>query len=274
MTNCVQNDTGETMIPAQAQPPSRAARRKFDAHQSLILRQQTDPHPFFAPHLATAAIDLPGFHRVQLASLRFEPCAYPITRWPPPGNSSCKRSGFSPTNSRPKTPRSRAADPANSVVLIVESKARGEVVRYHQQKLVLVYSGMRHFARDLRAAGWRVDYHRLEDTPDFLTGLQRHVEQFHPEEILPRRAQRLRHDGRPAEVRAAAGRAHPRAADHAVSPFARGFCRVGGRAFAPRHGGSLSPDAPPDRLADGAVRSARAPPSPSAASGTSTRSTA
>ena len=76
------------------------------------------------------------------------------------------------------------ADPAKSVVLIVESKARGEVVRYHQQKLVLVYSGMRHFARDLRAAGWQVDYHRLEDTPDFFTGLRRHVERFQPEEII------------------------------------------------------------------------------------------
>ena len=96
------------------------------------------------------------------------------------------------------------ADRANSVVLIVESKARGEAVRYHQQKLVLVYSGMRHFARDLEAAGWRVDHHRFEDTPDFLTGLQRHVERFRPEEIclaapndhamtalLPRFARRL-----------------------------------------------------------------------------------
>ena len=76
-----------------------------------------------------------------------------------------------------------AADKAQSVVLFVESKARGNVVRYHQQKLVLVYSGMRHFARELEAQGWRVDYHRLEDTPEFLAGLQRHVERFHPEEI-------------------------------------------------------------------------------------------
>ena len=76
-----------------------------------------------------------------------------------------------------------SADRADSVVVIVESKARGELVRYHQQKLVLVYSGLRHFARDLRAAGWRVDHHRFEETPDFLTGLQRHVEKFRPEEI-------------------------------------------------------------------------------------------
>jgi deoxyribodipyrimidine photolyase-related protein len=77
-----------------------------------------------------------------------------------------------------------AADPAKSIVLIVESKARGEVVRYHQQKLVLVYAGMRHFARDLEATGWRVDYHRLEDTPDFSTGLSRHVERWQPAEIV------------------------------------------------------------------------------------------
>ena len=76
-----------------------------------------------------------------------------------------------------------AANRADSVVLIVESRARGNVVRYHQQKLVLVYAGMRHFAAELRAAGWTVDYHRLEDTPDFLAGLTRHVERFHPDEI-------------------------------------------------------------------------------------------
>ncbi len=85
---------------------------------------------------------------------------------------------LSPENSALAT-----ADRADSVVLFVESKARGGLVRYHQQKLVLVYAGMRHFARELEAAGWRVDYHRLEDTPDFLTGLRRHVERFQPEEI-------------------------------------------------------------------------------------------
>ncbi len=43
------------------------------------------------------------------------------------------------------------ADPVNSVVLIVESKARGEVLRHHQQKLALECSGMRHFQRRLMA---------------------------------------------------------------------------------------------------------------------------
>lgn len=76
-----------------------------------------------------------------------------------------------------------AADQASSVVLFVESKRHGTTVRHHRQKLVLMYAGMRHFARELEAAGWRVDYHRLEDTPEFLVGLQRHVARFHPDEI-------------------------------------------------------------------------------------------
>ncbi len=76
-----------------------------------------------------------------------------------------------------------AADKADSVVLMVESKARGNLVCYHQQKLVLVYSAMRHYAAELRATGWRVDYHRLEDTPEFLAGLTRHVDTYRPDEI-------------------------------------------------------------------------------------------
>ncbi len=76
-----------------------------------------------------------------------------------------------------------AADKADSVVLIIESKAHGNVVRYHQQKLVLVYSGLRHFAAELEAAGWRVDYYRFEETADFLAGLTQHVEKHHPDEI-------------------------------------------------------------------------------------------
>ena len=85
---------------------------------------------------------------------------------------------LSPDNSALAT-----ADRASSVVLFVESKAHEKVLRYHQQRIVLLYSAMRHFARELEAAGWRVDYHRCEGTPDFLTGLRRHTEQFHPDEI-------------------------------------------------------------------------------------------
>lgn len=49
-------------------------------------------------------------------------------------------------------------NPRESRVLMIESKARGSALRYHQLKLVLIYSAMRHFAADLRAQGWEVDY--------------------------------------------------------------------------------------------------------------------
>ena len=76
-----------------------------------------------------------------------------------------------------------AADQSDSVVLMVESKARGGALRYHQLKLVLVYSAMRHFARDLRERGWTVDYHHIEDTSAFEEGLRRHLEKFRPNEL-------------------------------------------------------------------------------------------
>ncbi|SBO42251.1 cryptochrome/photolyase family protein [Cyanobium sp. NIES-981] len=43
-------------------------------------------------------------------------------------------------------------------VLLVESRSVLAQRRFHRQKLVLVWSAMRHFAAELRAAGWLVDY--------------------------------------------------------------------------------------------------------------------
>lgn len=76
-----------------------------------------------------------------------------------------------------------AGDKANDRVLMIESKARGAFMRYHQQKLVLVYSAMRHFAKELRAAGWSVDYTRVEENLKFEEALQRHVDRRAPCEI-------------------------------------------------------------------------------------------
>lgn len=67
---------------------------------------------------------------------------------------------------------------------MIESKARGAVLRYHQLKLVLVYSAMRHFAAGLRAAGWEVDYYRLEEGLTFEQAARRHVEKHAPEQIV------------------------------------------------------------------------------------------
>lgn len=77
----------------------------------------------------------------------------------------------------------KKADPAHCQVLMVESKARGSVMRYHQVKLVLVYSAMRHFAHELREAGWQVDYYSLEDGLTFESAMREHVAKHHPEKI-------------------------------------------------------------------------------------------
>ncbi len=73
-------------------------------------------------------------------------------------------------------PALRAGRKAEDRVLMIESRKRGGHVRYHRQKLVLIYAAMRHFARELQAAGWQVDYHRLETTEDFRSGWERYLD--------------------------------------------------------------------------------------------------
>ncbi|MFC7473668.1 cryptochrome/photolyase family protein [Dankookia sp. GCM10030260] len=57
----------------------------------------------------------------------------------------------------------RDLDPARDVVLLAEVMDECTYVRHHKQKIVLVLSAMRHFARALEARGVRVDYIRLDD---------------------------------------------------------------------------------------------------------------
>lgn len=61
-----------------------------------------------------------------------------------------------------------SCDPQHPVILI-ESQAHIQTRPYHQQKLVLVWSAMRHFADELRASGWDVTY---AQAPDFQPALQ------------------------------------------------------------------------------------------------------
>ncbi|MFN5780046.1 MAG: cryptochrome/photolyase family protein, partial [Novosphingobium sp.] len=56
-------------------------------------------------------------------------------------------------------------DPADTVVLMMEVAEEATHVRHHKAKIALIFSAMRHFAAELQAAGWRVDYVRLDD-PD------------------------------------------------------------------------------------------------------------
>lgn len=57
------------------------------------------------------------------------------------------------------------ADKHRDTVLMCEVMAEATYVRHHKQKIAFVFSAMRHFAEELRAAGHRVRYVRIDD-PD------------------------------------------------------------------------------------------------------------
>lgn len=56
----------------------------------------------------------------------------------------------------------------NAPVIFIESMHHAQARPYHLQKLVLVWSAMRHFAEELKQEGWIVTY---QVSPDFLTSL-------------------------------------------------------------------------------------------------------
>ena len=73
----------------------------------------------------------------------------------------------------------RELDPAHDVVLMVEVQAEATYVPHHQQKLVFIFSAMRHFAEALRDEGLRVDYVRLDEpgnTGNFTDELRRAIQ--------------------------------------------------------------------------------------------------
>ncbi|MCH8498185.1 MAG: cryptochrome/photolyase family protein [Marinobacter sp.] len=57
-------------------------------------------------------------------------------------------------------------DPCRDRILMAEVGDEARYVRHHKKKIVLLFSAMRHFAEQLRAAGWTVDYHTYDpDSP-------------------------------------------------------------------------------------------------------------
>ncbi len=65
-------------------------------------------------------------------------------------------------------------------VVLIESQSRTVKLPYQRKKLVLLFSAMRHYAEELRVAGYTVDY---IFAPTILAGLSQHVEQYHPERL-------------------------------------------------------------------------------------------
>jgi deoxyribodipyrimidine photolyase-related protein len=56
-----------------------------------------------------------------------------------------------------------AGDPAQDRVLMAELHDEASYVRHHKKKIAFIFSAMRHFAGELRALGWTVDYVKLDD---------------------------------------------------------------------------------------------------------------
>ena len=68
--------------------------------------------------------------------------------------------------------------PSESLVLMMEVAAEAGTVPHHRKKLIFLFSAMRHFAKELEAQGWTVDYVKLdhpENTGAFTTEVERAI---------------------------------------------------------------------------------------------------
>ena len=69
----------------------------------------------------------------------------------------------------------------NTPVILIESQSYARKRPYHAQKLVLVWSAMRHFAQELRLASWQVTY---EIADNFETALLKWIGENDIDEVL------------------------------------------------------------------------------------------
>jgi len=70
------------------------------------------------------------------------------------------------------------------VLFFIESERALRKLGYHKQRLVLLLSAQRHFAEEMRKAGWTVDEHRLGRGVTWESALGAHVKKYKPERIL------------------------------------------------------------------------------------------
>jgi deoxyribodipyrimidine photolyase-related protein len=84
-------------------------------------------------------------------------------------------------------PHNAALDGArkkDDVLFLVESGRELRKLKYHQQRLVLLLSAKRHYAEEMRKAGWTVDYHALGPGVTWATALAAHVKKHRTERVL------------------------------------------------------------------------------------------
>ncbi len=78
------------------------------------------------------------------------------------------------------------ADPAQDCILMCEVMDEASYVRHHKRKLAFIFSSMRHFAQELRHAGFVVHYVQLDEEGNTgsLTGeLERSLKRVSPERV-------------------------------------------------------------------------------------------
>jgi deoxyribodipyrimidine photolyase-related protein len=80
-----------------------------------------------------------------------------------------------------------AGDPARDRVLMAELHDEATYVRHHKKKIAFLFSAMRHFAEELRALGWTVDYIKLdapENAGSFSAQVQHAIAAQKPDRIV------------------------------------------------------------------------------------------
>ncbi len=86
-------------------------------------------------------------------------------------------------------------DRATTIVMMAEVWDETTYVRHHKKKIAFVLSAMRHFAADLRAAGWAVDYVTLDgegNTGSFTGEVERAIGRHRPKLIVATEAAEYR----------------------------------------------------------------------------------
>lgn len=81
----------------------------------------------------------------------------------------------------------RDADPSQDIVMLAEVWEEATYVRHHKKKIAFLFSAMRHFAAELRQAGWQVRYTTLDD-PDnagsFTGEIARAIDAVKPDRLV------------------------------------------------------------------------------------------
>ena len=75
----------------------------------------------------------------------------------------------------------------DTVVLMAEVQEEATYAAHHKKKIAFIFSAMRHFARELQADGWRVDYVKLDDPSNsgsFSGEVKRALASNHPGRVV------------------------------------------------------------------------------------------